>query len=133
MLPLILGGLGAAANISQAAQDRDQAIRDRKLMAATAAYSPWTKMNPFDVKITKANNNITAGLGGFTAGAGAGQDLSSAFGSPAMAQSAPAAPAAAQPEQAGLGSAAAQDQTLMSKGQLSPKNKRLLASLDYTG
>lgn len=84
MLPLILGGLGAAANISQAYQDRAQARKDRELQAATAAYSPWTKMNPFDVKITKANNNLVAGLGGFASGASAGKDLTSAFGGSSM-------------------------------------------------
>jgi hypothetical protein len=99
MLPLILGGLGAAANISQAYQDRAQARKDRELKAATAAYRPWTGLDPNGVEITKANNNLVAGLGGFTSGAKAGGELSSAFGS-------------STPQSPGLGSAAAASKSI---------------------
>lgn len=70
MIPLLVGG--AALGLAKGYQDQQNEKKDRQVASATARYSPWTGMQPQQVK---RGDMIGSGMQGAMAGGMLGQSL----------------------------------------------------------
>jgi hypothetical protein len=68
-LPLASAAIGAA----QGSRAQEQEKRDRSLQAATARFSPWTKLAP--QRVESQGDMATGAISGFTGGMGQSQSL----------------------------------------------------------